>query len=373
MSEHPLSRLLQSCAGIVLVITILATLAIALDHGQLPESIRARAIPAALCLAAGAGLSALILGVMAMLERSSNDASTKRLLGEIRDQFARPPMPLDSSSSGASLSPTPIAGTESAKIIQLLDEIRDISLMTPEQRSERYERLLHTRRQSAAATVDAMIAQGNWTEARVSLRQTVALFGQSPELQAVTDRLNAATIAAEQAAFADLQQNVRELQATDNWDQAIAESESFVRSFPDSAPGLEFHTSLIQARDNHIDMLANGLYDEIRAAVEQRSWRRALGAAQRLLEKCPNHLRAQQAMTQMQLIRDNADTEQRNAMEARIHELVKTGRIRDAIAVIEELIRTYPLSPQAQIASQLALKLHEKLEADQAAANAPSK
>jgi outer membrane protein assembly factor BamD (BamD/ComL family) len=52
-------------------------------------------------------------------------------------------------------------------------------------------------------------------------------------------------------------------------------------------------------------------------------------------------------------------------MEANINELVRKNKPQEAIAVAEELIKTYPLSPQAQIATQLVAKLKERLESQE--------
>lgn len=363
MSDHPLSRPLQVCAAVVLILTILCALVFALGADRVPPAIMTRGIPVALCVAGGFGLCGVLLALMGMLDKNAYDPQARKLLTDIRDQLSRlnsTPMstpPAD----GAPASPM-MQSADASRIVQLLDEIRDISLLDEQQKKARLERLLAIRRQTAAATVDAMVQQQRWAEARAALQQAQMLFGDGPELQAMSNRLLQAIAAAESTAFAEMQKKVSEHQAADNWDQAVAESQSFVTQFPDSAPGIEFHTNLVAARAQWVESTANRLYEEVRQAIEQRAWRRALGTAQRLMTKCPGHERAKKVEFQMQIIRENADTEQRNAMEARIHELVKAQRLKDAIDVAEDLIRAYPLSPQAQIASQLILKLQEHLE-----------
>ena len=207
-----------------------------------------------------------------------------------------------------------------------------------------------------------MIRETKWADAKATLQQALAMYGQGPELEAIGTMLASVAGEAEQKALADLRIKVRDLIATDNWEQALAESQAVRARFPEAKAMVQFDQKLQADRSNYIETTANQLYEEIKLDIEQRSWRRALGAAQRLLAKCPGHPRAKNIESQMPIIRENADTEQRNAMEIRIHEFVKSGRLREAIALAEDLVKGYPQSAQAQVASQLIIKLRERLE-----------
>lgn len=360
MSDHPLSRPIQFCAGIVLVIGVLSSVAIALNRGQLPERITEKVIPAALILAAAAALCGVLLALSGLLEQDKSDPSTKRLLTDIRDQLARSALPVANVVQDAPAAAT--SAIDTAPLARLLEEIRDIALLDAPQRRERLERLMGARRQAAATTIEALIKEGKWSEAAAALDQATSLFGDAPSLGALRTRLAETLSAAEQTEFVQLQKTVLAQQAAGKWDEAIAATDQFIRRFPHSRSGMELHTQLVQTRDANTEATANALFDEIRTDIEQRSWRRALGAAQRLLAKCPNHPKAQRIRGQLDAIRENADTEQRNAVEAHIHELVKAGRLKEAAELGDELIRSYPLSPQAEVISRLVLKIRERLD-----------
>lgn len=367
MSDHPLSRPIQVCAAVVLILTVLAGLVMALGPGRVPEQMLQNGVPVALCVAGGVGLCGILLALMGILDKEVSDPQTRKILTEIRDHLSRAntSVPLVTPETPRPATPivSPIsAGADTSRIVQLLDEIRDISLLDEQQKRTRLQQLLTMRRQTAAAAIDTLIRQQQWADAKSTLQQAQMTFGEGPELAAANNRLLQAVTAAETAAFVELQRRVTDLQAAENWDQVVAESQSFIDRFPDSAPGLEFHASLLAARNQWIDATGNKLYEEVKQNIEQRNWRRALQTAQQLMTRCPGHYRSKQLEFQTQIIRENADTEQRNAMEAQIHELIKAQRLKEAVTLAEELIKAYPLSPQAQIASQLAMSLRDRIE-----------
>jgi hypothetical protein len=88
-------------------------------------------------------------------------------------------------------------------------------------------------------------------------------------------------------------------------------------------------------------------------------WRRALLHGQHLLEKFPSHPRAEGVRRQLKTLQDNAESEERQEMEIRIQELVRAQQIDEAIELGEDLMRRYPMSPQADSLETLIPKLRE--------------
>ena len=369
MSNNPLTRLLQTCAVLTLLMALVTEILL-FREGALPSAgVVTRGMVACVVALAGFGVAGILVGLSALLNRNQPaDPAMGKGLSEIHAALAQLNAHLAERGHDTTIPPSSaVTGIiepagDLGKVVQLLDEIRDISLMDAEQRQRWLQRLLTMRRQTAAATIDIMTQESRWADARATLDHAIAYYGDGAELQAAHKRLMDAGDAAEQQAMHGLKRRVSELTAADNWDQAVTESEALLRLFPVSVAMQEYHAKLTADRTTAINSLANRLYDEIRGDIEQRSWRRALGAARRLLAKCPTHLRARQVETQMLLIRDNADVEQRNSMETRIHELVKSGRLKEAMALAKDLIDGYPNSPQAQIAQPLVERLQSRIE-----------
>lgn len=364
MAQQALVQPLKLCAGIVLLLAVFAAVVTGLNRGQFPSQVIDHALPAALYVMYGVSAAGIILGLAHLLAKPSTDKTVETLLGQIRDRLGQQSMPLPLVDPRPTAPPAGLAAGstgELTRVIELLEELRDTTLMTPNQRRLRLNQLLTTRRRDAAATADALTQQGRLADARLTLVQAIASLGEDAELQAAAQRLTASYAAAEEKALADLTKRVAELVAAEKWDLAVADGEAVIKQYPASARLHDFHAKLLQDREAYTAAVAERLYAEISQASEQRNWRKALATAQELTFRCPSHLRAKQVETKMGLIRENAEIEHRNAMEAQIQELVRTNKPQEAIAVAQELIKTYPLSPQAQIATQLIAKLKELL------------
>ena len=111
------------------------------------------------------------------------------------------------------------------------------------------------------------------------------------------------------------------------------------------------------------------LYDEIRRDVERRIWRRALMHARQLLESFPDHPRSELLRKQIHTMQDNAEIEERQERETRIGELIRARRFREAVELSEDLLRSYPASPQAEAIQKLLPRVLEL--AAQEESNAP--
>ena len=101
------------------------------------------------------------------------------------------------------------------------------------------------------------------------------------------------------------------------------------------------------------------MFDELRHDIDRRMWRRAFMHAQHLLERFPTHARAEAVRRQLKTLQDNAEIEERQEIEVRIQELIKAQRFEEAIALGEDLIRRYPLSPQAESLDTLLPRLRD--------------
>jgi hypothetical protein len=132
-----------------------------------------------------------------------------------------------------------------------------------------------------------------------------------------------------------------------------------VEGFPYSSDARTLHQRVEHEYEVYLESDAQRMFDDIRQHIERRSWRRALAHAMRLIEICPNHRLAVQIRPQLQTLRDNAEIEQRQEMEAQIQELIRAGRLHDAIVLGEDLLRRYPASPQAESLEVMLPRLRE--------------
>src|SRR4029450_8762774 len=108
--------------------------------------------------------------------------------------------------------------------------------------------------------------------------------------------------------------------------------------FPGNLEAQNLQTRLLRERDIHIDSSVSRMVEEIRHDIDRRLWRGALMHAQRLLERFPQHPKTQRMREQLPTLRENAEIEERQELEVRIQELVRSRKFNEAIVVSEELL-----------------------------------
>lgn len=378
-NRHPFAPVVFVFSGLCLLIGLIAGLLLVLDHGQLPPAMRLQYLPAAGVVLVALGFCGIMLGIVGLLEKEpgmprrlqkqlESIEQTLQVVGRtIGDApaISSATMPVPPALPAASL--PSLDHTSLDRLAALLEEIRDTSLMSESQRQTRLQQLVSARRNAEIAKADELIRGGRWREADAVLTVAEAQFSGDEELQASRQRYLAALATAEKLAFHHVRQAVQDQIALSAWDRAVEMANGFVMQFPGSAAGQELLQRLERQRQEYLENMAQELYEEVRANIEQRSWRRAHDAAQRLLAKYPEHHRAGTIKSQMSILKENADTEQRNAMEARIQDMIRGKRFDEAIELAEQLKAAFPNSAQAKIAQQLIEKLQLRAQPSSAA------
>ena len=81
--------------------------------------------------------------------------------------------------------------------------------------------------------------------------------------------------------------------------------------------------------------------------------------SERLLQQFPTHRLADKIREQLKTLQDNAEIEERQELEVRIQELIRAGHFEQAIELAEDVIRRYPMSPQAESLETLLPRIRE--------------
>ncbi len=317
----------------------------------------------------GVGLAGVLWGIAAMLSRPTEaprplmtrlDEIAESLsqidagMAALRDSIDRI-APGDASPPVNATDPTNIE-----RIALLLEELRDITLMTDEQRRARARDLGHRRRDESLRQVDEALASQDWARAEALLSRIDAAFPGDERVQACREKLDRSRAAVEAGRLEDIRSRIEDLIAMTAWDAALAETDSFLRQFPDNADALALRRRIEREHRIFNDSTVEHLYNEIRHDTDRRNWRRALSAARRLLERFPDHPRTRKIARQFDAIEENAQIQERHEQETRIQELIRARRFDDAIKIAESLIEHYPTSPQAETLRNMLPVLHER-------------
>lgn len=157
-----------------------------------------------------------------------------------------------------------------------------------------------------------------------------------------------------------LQRHVEELMSIADYDTALLAASQFTERRPHSPAGPALVQRIVNEAALFGDRTTSRLFEEIRANVERRQWRRALEVSQTLLGQFPDHPRSAKIRQQLRPIQHNAEIEERQLLETRINESVTAQRFPEAIDLSEDLLRRFPNSPQAATLSDLLPKLRQR-------------
>lgn len=364
------SRAARAAGGLVLLVT----LASAGFFGYVAlERMLARpvAIAAALgVLACGGGLAVVLMGLAAALrprpDPSSAIASSlndvRARLDEIAERIGTVSALAQQTITSATAPVHSALDEETISRMQsMLEEIRELSLLSDEDRRARLSKVIDERRRQIAREVMEHVAKQEWAKAEQMLATLEAHFPNDPHTIGCRRDLHEARFRSATTTVAQTRQRVEGLMSTGSWEQAITLATTLCENFPTNSDARELLSRVTREHQIFIDITAQRLFEDIRRDVERREWRRALEQARKMLSQFPLHARAARIREQIPTIQDNAEILERQEIEVQIQELVRARRIGDAIELSEDLIRRYPVSPQAQRLTELLPRLREML------------
>ena len=248
------------------------------------------------------------------------------------------------------------------RVIELLEEIREVSLMDDEQRHARLRQLVEARRRAGLDQVFTCMRNGQWASADQLLCGMEVQFPDDGGVRQARGEFHRQRSAAEPDTLFQTEQRVRDLVQIGSWDRAVAMATEFVNNFPGSADGRHLLAEVYREHETYRDATFQRLYEQVQANVDRREWRAALADAQRLLEQFPNHPRVNRIRQQIKTIATNAEIEERQEHELRIQLLVKNRRFAEAVELAEEVVRRFPASPQADALEERLPQLRELAE-----------
>jgi hypothetical protein len=246
-----------------------------------------------------------------------------------------------------------------------LEELRDASLMTDSQRQAKLD--AHKRRQKVSAVNEAvrLVQAREWAKADEAVASLEIDYTDDPTVAKCRQQLDDGRTAAEGEAASRVFAKVEDLMSVGSWDQAMSMISQFAENYPTNEDGQHMLARVTRERDLFRESTVHRLYEEIKENTAHRSWRKALACAQRLLERFPDHPRAEKIRSQVETIQANAEIEERQESEAKIQELVRAKRFAEAIELAEDLLDRFPLSPQAESLEEMLPKMRDLFQKQQ--------
>jgi hypothetical protein len=237
-----------------------------------------------------------------------------------------------------------------------------LAALPDSERRERAQRERTERRAGMIKQAFELVSSRQWPQAERLVIQMESQFPNDDEVAKTRHYLKHARKLNEQEALSRITKEVDGFITAAAWDQALAKARSMIDGFPESAEARELVDRVVREQKQFEETTVQRMFDELRHDIDRRMWRRALLHSERLLEQYPDHPRADGVRYQLATIQENAEIEERQELEVRIQELIKAHRFDEAIELAEELMRRYPLSPQAETLETLLPRIRELVQ-----------
>jgi hypothetical protein len=381
MDQRSNILILRIIAVIIVVTTLVACMA---QLRARPDIDATAALTALGVFGMSVGISAILIGIAALLQQRQKpgepgpaDTARNQLielamkmqdLGTSIDRLSRPgvapPVQVAPGAGGDE------AGEQSRNVIaalqRLLEELRDLSLLPDEQRRIRWQQMQETRKTLAIQSAAAMIQDRQWIGAEQAITAIEQEWPEHAQVAALRKELDAARADSEAEAIQIGQSRIETEMSLSHWEEAHQLALKLAAEFPNSAAAINLLSRVEREKGIYTETTVQRLYEEIRHDVDRRIWRRAMGHAQMLLARFPQHPRSELMRKQIHTIQNNAEIEERQEQETRIGELIRARRFSEAVHLAEELLRSFPTSPQAEAIQKILPRIQE-LAADEVA------
>lgn len=253
----------------------------------------------------------------------------------------------------------PAAGEAGQDILQALAEIRDICLMSEEQRRVRFAKLAEDQFAEALAHIKQLLVDGAFTAAGEQAKTWAAKRPDEPRAASLPAQVEAARQQRETHDVAAINKEVNDLISMSAWVQARARAQQLQEQHPDSVDARQLMVRIEHEYGLAQDEQRRRMYAEVQRFVTRKRWEEALVAARTFIERFSGSDDSEALRLQIPTLELNAEIEVRQQMEAQIMGLARHGRYIEAAALARRVIEQFPDSPQADVLRKQIDRLEE--------------
>jgi tetratricopeptide (TPR) repeat protein len=249
------------------------------------------------------------------------------------------------------------------ELVGLMREVRDISLLSDEQRSARVAAQADDLSRRLQREVPELLRQHKWFAAFKRVRAARERFPTLEVWDELAKQIQAVRGQVESRDIEAATRQVNELTALSAWDRAQDVARDLLERHPKADGAIEIARRVRVQRDKAEAELRARLMAQAQGSTDKHEWPDALNAARSLIERFPNSAEAEALREQLPILEANAEVKSRQLMEANIRELVTQRRYEEAVRLARQLIARYPNSPQAGVLHDQLPRLEEKAAA----------
>lgn len=244
-------------------------------------------------------------------------------------------------------------------LLDALHEVRDILLLSEEQRATMRRQQEQARREQTLASIHTALDQGMWDLATLRMADLPA---NDPARTEIQNRIAALREEARKKAIGATREQLHHLMAITNWSRAEELTAELAAQFPDDAEVRELAATVKRERDAFAREQIAHLLAELKTASDNKDWRRAVLLADELVSRYPNEPAIQRLQADVPTLHENADAQERREEEALFKELLLGQRYDEALQVAQRVMNRFPGSPTAVELEKLLPKVRQLAE-----------
>lgn len=244
-------------------------------------------------------------------------------------------------------------------LLDALHEVRDILLLSEEQRAAMRRQQEQAKREQTLASIHTALDQGMWDLATLRMADLPA---NDPARVEIQNRIATLREEARKKAIGATREQLHHLMAIANWSRAEEMTAELAAQFPDDAEVRELAATVKRERDAFAREQIARLLAELKTASDNKNWRRAVLLADELVSRYPNEPAIQRLQADVPTLHENADAQERREEETLFKELLLGQRYDEALQVAQRVMNRFPGSPTAVELEKLLPKVRQLAE-----------
>lgn len=245
------------------------------------------------------------------------------------------------------------------EMVILLREVRDISLLTADQRAMRLEAQGKAAIAALERDVPTLLREHNWIEARRRVQEARVRYPSLAQWDTLERQIEQMRNQVEAHDVEGAERQVSDLLKLGAWERVSEVIEEMLERHPESPRAHELAQRVTTQRNHAEAEQRRALMLKAQEATNSRDWATALELATTMIQSYPRSPEAQALRLQLPTLRENAEVKERQNLESQFRDCWQQRRYKDALRVAEYVLKRFPNSPQAGILRDTLPKLRE--------------
>lgn len=296
---------------------------------------------------------------------------TTALSGQAAPQGTPEPAPGNGHANGGRAVPAEDTTSTNAQILDMLRQLRDLSMMNEVQRSQYAHAQFEKRKEGMLKQIDRAIATSHWHIAEELIHELQHLLPDDPAGAELAARVSTEKASRLHQDIEAARIQLRHLMSITAWPQADEIIDGLQQRYPDATDVEVLADELRHERTTFEAENLQRLFLDLKDATDHRQWRRAMAAADELIRRYPNDKKVEKLRIDLPTLQENADAQERRELETQFKDLLQRQRYEEAHDIAKRLIAKYPLSPAATELNKLLPKVQELIAQEKAKRQAP--